>query len=729
MSGDALWSVKGIDPRARDAAREAARREGLSLGDWLNKVILVDGEESPRGDQHPRRDAQERYGFERQAESTATLQSLDRLAERIETAEARSALAITGIDQSVYALVSRLDGAERGQKQYNTKLESGIRELRATQNAVADRLRRMEEDSATSQEDLAALRRLGVALTALSTRMQQVEAAVADTSHVDAKLEAVAGQVDLASREMQRVSSRADEAVEAVAVVKGEVSGAMKDMAERLSQAETATDAAVGSLQVTVEDLYSRLAQAEARDGQKDEALASVSQTVMRMIDAGREEMAREIAAAFAALKPGETEAALVELQSRLAAAERRQLASFERIGSEIDRLAQSLDQRLRSVEDRNTSDADSGVLREEMARVVEALDRRVQAVADRDMAAIQRMGDEMSRFAGTVEDRLANSENMTAEAIVQVGAQIEGVAQRLQDRQDTIIDQLMERMRAQDEASSARLEDAFSNVAQRLDTVERSTASDSPLHKALETLSERLRVVESTGTKAPLKNIEGTSAVNSTAPRVSGWGMYDGTPATPASVAAVADAIAPKEQQAADAVAPGADANAFAAPPENAFAIEEFEELDILEIDDNPAMDWDIDPALDVFDGADKDGDAEADALPSDDLAALIELLESAAAEDAANIAIRESYGDLEVLDFDSEAKFSSVDFTRPEPASEILVDDEPLLLSNERRIKNTAGADSFDTGLRDEIADLDPELAEAIFGRAAGATPAAAA
>ena len=180
MSGDALWSVKGIDPRARDAAREAARREGLSLGDWLNKVILVDGDDNPRGGDHPPYpDSHGDDGFDaRPTESKAALQSLDRLAERIETAEARSALAITGIDQSVYALVSRLENAERGQKQYNSKLESGIRELRATQTAVADRLARMEQDTATSQEDLAALRRLGVALTALSTRMQQVEAAV-----------------------------------------------------------------------------------------------------------------------------------------------------------------------------------------------------------------------------------------------------------------------------------------------------------------------------------------------------------------------------------------------------------------------------------------------------------------------------------------------------------------------------------------------------------------------
>ncbi len=34
------WSVKGIRPEARESAREAARRAGMSLGEWLNTVIL-----------------------------------------------------------------------------------------------------------------------------------------------------------------------------------------------------------------------------------------------------------------------------------------------------------------------------------------------------------------------------------------------------------------------------------------------------------------------------------------------------------------------------------------------------------------------------------------------------------------------------------------------------------------------------------------------------------------
>ncbi len=39
MNKEAPWSVKGVDFDAREAAREAARRSGMSLGEWLNSVI------------------------------------------------------------------------------------------------------------------------------------------------------------------------------------------------------------------------------------------------------------------------------------------------------------------------------------------------------------------------------------------------------------------------------------------------------------------------------------------------------------------------------------------------------------------------------------------------------------------------------------------------------------------------------------------------------------------
>ena len=40
------WSVKGIEPETREAAKEAARRSGMTLGEWLNSKILDSADEA-----------------------------------------------------------------------------------------------------------------------------------------------------------------------------------------------------------------------------------------------------------------------------------------------------------------------------------------------------------------------------------------------------------------------------------------------------------------------------------------------------------------------------------------------------------------------------------------------------------------------------------------------------------------------------------------------------------
>jgi localization factor PodJL len=69
------WRVKGIRPEARETAREAARRSGMPLGDWLNAVIL---RQAAPQDLHPQGDAY--YG-----EDLASVhQRLDDLSRRVE---------------------------------------------------------------------------------------------------------------------------------------------------------------------------------------------------------------------------------------------------------------------------------------------------------------------------------------------------------------------------------------------------------------------------------------------------------------------------------------------------------------------------------------------------------------------------------------------------------------------------------------------------------------------
>ncbi len=62
--GAAPWSVKGIDPKAREVAKDLARRSGMTLGDWLNSMIMEDEEDDGDVVPMPRR-AQAPQTFDR----------------------------------------------------------------------------------------------------------------------------------------------------------------------------------------------------------------------------------------------------------------------------------------------------------------------------------------------------------------------------------------------------------------------------------------------------------------------------------------------------------------------------------------------------------------------------------------------------------------------------------------------------------------------------------------
>lgn len=68
------WNVKGVRPEVRDSAREAARRSGMSVGEWLNHVIA---EQSASGEPH--RD----FDDERDSERERLTERIDRLDQRL----------------------------------------------------------------------------------------------------------------------------------------------------------------------------------------------------------------------------------------------------------------------------------------------------------------------------------------------------------------------------------------------------------------------------------------------------------------------------------------------------------------------------------------------------------------------------------------------------------------------------------------------------------------------
>src|SRR5262247_2270325 len=75
MKTAAAWNVKGVGIDARETAREAARRAGLSVGEWLNSVII----DSADGGQDGHLTDQEAENF------SAIRQQLDALTARVGT--------------------------------------------------------------------------------------------------------------------------------------------------------------------------------------------------------------------------------------------------------------------------------------------------------------------------------------------------------------------------------------------------------------------------------------------------------------------------------------------------------------------------------------------------------------------------------------------------------------------------------------------------------------------
>ncbi len=90
MPVQAPWSVKGIDPETREAAKIAARRAGLPLGAWLTQVIRSAAVTQFKGptESEPAPTTERAPGSSVPAPTMmALLDGLQKLAQRIDKAE------------------------------------------------------------------------------------------------------------------------------------------------------------------------------------------------------------------------------------------------------------------------------------------------------------------------------------------------------------------------------------------------------------------------------------------------------------------------------------------------------------------------------------------------------------------------------------------------------------------------------------------------------------------
>jgi localization factor PodJL len=464
MTAASPWSVKGIDPKAREVAKDLARRSGMTLGEWLNRMIIEGDGQSPEprfsADDAPNRayleivqeDAPPRIEIaEHPADEVGRVAiALDRLTQRIEAAEGRNAAAITGIDHSVRDALARLGASEREQIAVAARFEGAVDELKTEQIRAAERLRRIESEAA-GPRSAEALRALEGALGKVAGHLYEGEAR---TREAIATLEA---------RLNQQVASDPNALVDAVVARLG----------ERLEAAETRTSEALRELGASFQALDQRLGAVESANPAAgvQERLDSLAATLTQKMEAARLEMAAKLRES-ADGRFDRMERKLGEMAAHVQAAEQRSAQAIERMGREIVGVADAFNRRVHAAESRNAAAIEQ--VGGEVARIAASVEHKFNRADSVQAQALEKLGGEIARITEKLAERIGSAERRNALAIDDVGEQVARVTERLNQRHERSSQELVDRIRQSEERTLRMLEEAREKIDSRLSEAQR---------------------------------------------------------------------------------------------------------------------------------------------------------------------------------------------------------------------------------------------------------------
>ncbi|MDB5438100.1 MAG: Localization factor PodJS, partial [Caulobacteraceae bacterium] len=401
MTAAAPWSVKGIDPRAREAAKDFARRANMTLGEWLNRVILEDETDpapaavavepqspAPRSAAgEPYRQSGERMlAPEHPADEVGKVaMALDRLSARIEASEKRTA-----------DMAGRSGSGERELNAVAARFEGAVQELSGEHAKLSERLRRIEAE-AVGPRSAAALRSLEGALGKVAERLYEGE---------------------------------------------GRLDGRFAAIEERLVQAEGGAPAEV------LRDLSASLLALDSRlRGLEDGGAAAIDVRMSRIEE--------RLTKGF--------EAARVQTVSQVAAIDQRSAKAIERMGAQVAGVTQSLGARLETVEQRSLQAVER--VGGEISRLAGAMEQKLGRADTVQAQALEKLGVEIARITERLAERIATAERRSALAIDDVGEQMARVTDRLTQRHDRASEDIGERIRASEERTARLLEEARERI------------------------------------------------------------------------------------------------------------------------------------------------------------------------------------------------------------------------------------------------------------------------
>jgi localization factor PodJL len=556
----APWSVKGIDPKARSVARERAQRQGVTLGQYLNSLLLEgdegDFQDVNLADPFPRASAD--------GDLRRMSQEIDQLAQRLEASTSRSARAVSGIDKSILGLMGKVDATGKAQLHALERVTRAMGEIEATQTALRTRIDTFESEnrSGASLDGMKALE------TSLSRLAESLQERLGDSEReqsqlrtlFDEKVGQVASRVDEVAKSVDQVvanavrstaagvTGRIDQIEEKVSSAERRIEAGIakiSDAASRFELFETKADRAVGDTTWRMERaLESNLTRSRAMskevidrvdaiEEKTREAMTTLSEAVSRITDrVNRTE--RKTDTAVNVLERavneiddriqrggGRSEDDLNNLQqlfqkrldsfaedmtrpmTAMRADMERRLEDAVRSGNpeKAERIERSIRQIQEQVQVSEARQADAiEAMSAQVDRLSRAVDERLRAVETRgDHKSIEDVRREIANLANTIDARLGAVETTTRTDIGRLNTVVDDKLQALEKRSAGAIDAVGEQVSLVAERLQRRHDESIQRLGERINetSLEARPLDSTEVDRLADRLDERVRESE----------------------------------------------------------------------------------------------------------------------------------------------------------------------------------------------------------------------------------------
>ncbi|QGZ94217.1 SEL1-like repeat protein [Terricaulis silvestris] len=549
MSGAQSWSVKGIDPKVREAAREAAARQGMSLGEYLSHALAgntpVGGTPTPtQTPPQPGRQRSTRYFGSADENtdddwsiggSTSRVTDPARLAQRIESIERRTQLAVTGldravstIDRSLLGLAARVEDAEAAATESADRIGDALDQFRAasdtlsgTHGEISSARERLEHQVSVAEE---VARRAEAAASYLSNEMESRDSALKQTlSEARGVAEEAARQAAEASsdavQELRRLQEQMSErlaetetstrrAVEtAIAEVRSETisetRGTREALLEEVVRLESEIAKRVGAVDTLKSEqsaLIERIERAEAGSRESTAGLRQAAGAAIadlrnaQLTLSARVKQVEDIAGASGAIDLSDLRHAQTDIAERLGSLETKHA------GSPVTDALAAFEARLAAVEHGGGSNVDGAVKTLDVS--LQRLSERIAETESTANTAIRTLEETVSSLGARVEQGTGAVETEAVRAMLE--HRLDGMAQDVAHMVGEARTELAGQLQAAMEGVAGEgLEGALADVNRRLAAAERRQAQtieaiSLEIRRMSETVDKRLRTVES---------------------------------------------------------------------------------------------------------------------------------------------------------------------------------------------------------------------------------------